>query len=62
MNTPVYPKEDPEYKKRVMEEFYKRITNTKWIDETEYKGRPRGRKPKFKEPIKAQPRQGEKFK
>lgn len=30
---PVYPKEDPEYRKRVLEQLYKRVSNTKWYDE-----------------------------
>ena len=28
--TPVYPKEDPEYRKKVLENFYRRIRNTNW--------------------------------
>ena len=32
-NKPVYPKEDPEYKKRIMEQLYNRVRNTKWHDE-----------------------------
>lgn len=30
---PVYPKEDLEYKKRIMEQFYDRVRRTKWHDE-----------------------------
>lgn len=64
MNQPVYPKENPEYRKRIMEQFYKRISNTKWdgFEEGEYQGKPRGRKPKAVTHYKAQIRQGEKFK
>lgn len=60
---PVYPKPDPEHRKRVMEDFYKRVRETKWdtVDENEYQGKPRGRKAKFIERPKAQPRPGEKY-
>ncbi len=30
---PVYPKEDLEYKKKIMEQFYDRIKRTRWHDE-----------------------------
>jgi hypothetical protein len=43
---PVYPKENPEHKKRVMDEFYKKVKNTDWNDEYETSGKPRGRKSK----------------
>jgi hypothetical protein len=43
---PVYPKQDPEYRKQVMERFYKQVKNTNWRFDGEYKGKPRGRKPK----------------
>jgi hypothetical protein len=64
MNQPVYPKEDPEYKKRIMEQFYKRLSKIRWDvpEEGEYQGKPRGRKPKTVTQYKAQIRQGEKFK
>lgn len=61
MITPVYPKQDPEYRKRVLEQFYKHVKETKWEDVTEYKGKPRGRKAKVIERPKAQPRPGEKY-
>ena len=56
-----YPKEDPEYKKRVMKAFYNKIKNTKWdaVDENEYKGKPRGRKAKVTERIPAKLRPSE---
>ena len=61
--TPVYPKQDPEYRKRVMEQFYKSVSNTKWDtpDPDEYQGKPRGRKTKFVERPKAQLRPGERY-
>lgn len=54
---PVYPKDDPEYRKQVLEEFYKKVRNTNWeaIDD-EYQGKPRGRKPKIKERPQSKPR------
>jgi hypothetical protein len=58
---PVYPKQDPEYRKRTMEQFYKSVRDTKWniVEEGEYQGKPRGRKAKFTERPKAQLRPGE---
>lgn len=38
-NKPVYPKEDPEYKKRRMEAFYKLVRETRWDDVEEVKPR-----------------------
>ena len=60
---PVYPKQDPEYRKRVMEQFYKSVSNIKWDtpDPDEYQGKPRGRKAKFRERPKAQLRPGERY-
>jgi hypothetical protein len=54
---PVYPKEDPEYRKRVMEQFYKKVRETNW-DSTygEYQGKPRGRKAKQTTRIESKPR------
>ncbi len=62
-NEPVYPKEDPEYRKRVMAQFYKAISNTKWdtAGEGEYQGKPRGRKAKFIGRPKAKLRPGERY-
>jgi hypothetical protein len=56
--TPIYPKQDPEYRTRVLGQFYKRVTDTKWPDEDE-KGKPRGRKAKIVEKPKAKLRPGE---
>jgi hypothetical protein len=54
---PVYPKTDPEYKKRIMEQFYKKVRETNWgYDENEYQGKPRGRKPKVTTRIETKPR------
>lgn len=58
---PVYPKQDPEYRKRVMEQFYNSVRNTKWPTEEEKISKPRGRKAKIIERPKAQPRPGEKY-
>lgn len=61
MILPVYPKQDPEYRKRVLDQFYKHVKETKWEDTTERPGKPRGRKAKVVERPKAQPRPGEKY-
>jgi hypothetical protein len=55
---PVYPKENPEYRKLVLEAFYKKVRETNWgaTDEDEYQGKPRGRKVKMKERIESKPR------
>jgi hypothetical protein len=58
---PVYPKQDPEYRKRTMEQFYKSVRDTKWPTEEEKICKPRGRKPKVTKRIPAQPRPGEKY-
>jgi hypothetical protein len=54
---PVYPKDDPEYRKRIMEAFYKTVRDTNWgaTDEDEYQGKPRGRKAKMKEQPESKP-------
>jgi len=60
--TPVYPKQDPEYRKRTMEQFYKQVRETNWSDMSgEYQGKPRGRKAKTTERIPAKPRPTEKY-
>ena len=59
MIQPVYPKQDPEYRTRVLKQFYKQVTDTKWPDEDEKTGRPRGRKAKMVEKPKAKLRPGE---
>jgi hypothetical protein len=61
MIPPVYPKQDPEYRKRVMEQFYKSVRDTKWPTEEEKTCKPRGRKAKIVERPKAQPRLGERY-
>jgi hypothetical protein len=62
MIAPVYPKQDPEYRKIVMERFYKLVRETNWDDTCgEYQGKPRGRKAKFIERPKAKARQGERY-
>jgi hypothetical protein len=44
-----------------MEQFYKRVQETKWTDPDERPCKPRGRKAKIIERPKAQPRPGEKY-
>jgi hypothetical protein len=61
MIPPVYPKPNPEYRKQVMEEFYKKVRNTKWEDPDEKLSKPKGRKPKKIERIEAKPRPTEKY-
>jgi hypothetical protein len=59
---PVYPKQDPEYRKRTLEQFYKQVRETNWNDTCgEYQGKARGRKAKIIERPKAQPRPSEKY-
>ena len=60
---PVYPKEDPEYRKKVMARFYEQVKNTNWekLDPDEYQGKQRGRKTQFNERPKAKPRIGERY-
>ena len=43
--TPVYPKENPEYREKVLERFHKLVKDTRW-DTCEDKISLRGRKPK----------------
>jgi hypothetical protein len=60
--TPVYPKQDPEYRKRTLEQFYKQVKDTNWGDTSgEYQGKPKGRKAKVVERIPAKPRPPEKY-
>ena len=59
--TAVYPKQDPEYRKRIMDQFYRQVKDTKWEDDWESKGKPRGRKPKITERIPAKLRPSEKY-
>ena len=58
---PIYPKHDPDYRKRVMEEFYKKVRETRWTDPDERVSKPRGRKAKFVERPKAKLRPGERY-
>jgi hypothetical protein len=59
---PVYPKQDPEYRKRTMDQFYKQVRETNWGDMSgEYQGKPRGRKAKITERPIAKPRPSEKY-
>jgi hypothetical protein len=45
MIEPVYPKEDPEYRKRVLQNFYNKVKNTDWGKDEIKTSAPRGRKP-----------------
>jgi hypothetical protein len=56
-NQPVYPKDNPEYRKMVLEAFYKKVRETNWgaTDEDAYQGKPRGRKAKVKERPESKP-------
>lgn len=52
--SPVYPKEDPEYRRKTIEAFYKLVRETKWDDEE-----PKQKKyrlPKLRKRIEAKPR------
>ena len=60
---PVYPKEDPVYRKSIMDQFYKKVRETKWdcdYDEDKPK-RGRQKKNKFKGRPDAKPRENEKY-
>lgn len=43
---PVYPKPNPEYRKMVLEAFYKKVRETRWDEPDECTYKQRGRKPK----------------
>ena len=55
-NQPIYPKDDPEYRKRIMEAFYKQVRETNWGAEEEGVRKSRGRKPKIIEQVESIPR------
>lgn len=61
MEGPVYPKENPEYRKKVLNALYKKVSSTKWEKTVETEPSNKGRKPApAKERIEAKPRtQGE---
>ena len=60
-NQPVYPKEDPEYNKKVFDDFIKKIRRQKWDDHEDKQIKPRGRKPKQVSRPESKPRsEGEK--
>ena len=54
MNTPVYPKENPEYRKLRMELFYKSVRETRWDLDEEVT--PKYRLPKINKKHLAKPR------
>jgi tRNA1(Val) A37 N6-methylase TrmN6 len=43
---PVYPKENPEHRQKVLERFYKTVRETNWGADEEQVCKPRGRKAK----------------
>jgi len=43
---PVYPKENPEHRQKVLERFYKTVRETNWGADEERVCKPRGRKAK----------------
>lgn len=43
---PIYPKPNPEYRKQVLEAFYKKVRETRWDEPDECPYKKRGRKPK----------------
>ena len=45
-NLPIYPKENPEYRQKVLERFHKTVRETNWGADEENVYRNRGRKPK----------------
>jgi hypothetical protein len=61
MIQPVYPKDDLEYRKRVMEKFYKQLKDTKWEDPEEKTCKKKGRKSQKIYRPEAKPRLGEKY-
>ena len=58
--TPVYPKENLEYREKVLERFRKLVRDTRW-DTCEDKISLRGRKPKQFVRIETKPRSSEKY-
>jgi hypothetical protein len=54
--TPVYPKENPEYRQKVLERFYKTVRETNWGADEDRVSKPRGRKPKPSIRYESQPR------
>jgi hypothetical protein len=43
---PVYPKPNPEARKKVLEDFYRKVRNTRWEEVDEIPRCKKGRKPK----------------
>lgn len=54
--TPVYPKENPEYRQKVLERFHKTVRETNWGADEENVCRTRGRKPKPNVRVESKPR------
>jgi hypothetical protein len=59
--TPVYPKENLEYRERVLERFRKLVKDTRWDTCEDRIQSPRGRKPKKFVRVEAKPRSSEKY-
>jgi len=53
---PIYPKPNPEYRKMVLEAFYKKVRETRWDEPEERVCKPRGRKPKAAVSYESKPR------
>lgn len=53
---PVYPKENPERRKQVLQEFYSKIKSTRWEEEEDCPKKPRGRKAKPSTRVETKPR------
>jgi len=58
---PVYPKDDPEYKKSIMDRFYKKVKETNWESECDKPKRGRQSKTKYEGRKIAKPRESEKY-
>lgn len=56
-NQPIYPKDNGSLE-RARERFRQKVANWNWnnVDENEYQGKPRGRKPKLTKRIESKPR------
>jgi hypothetical protein len=59
--TPVYPKENLEYRERVLERFRKLVKDTRWDTCEDRIQSSRGRKPKQSVRIETKPRSSEKY-
>lgn len=58
---PVYPKQDPEYRKRIMDQFYKKVRETNWEPDCDQPKRGRQSKTSYEGRKTAKPRESEKY-